>query len=190
MKKILLALALLLAISIPKTFAATDVAIGLEFGGGGLWGTSGTGGGGFGGAGFNMAFGATPDKQEWATTVGVSFGNGIGINGHFEKYMIHHGINEWFFLYLGLGAGLNYMNANGAGGWDINATFNVPLGMRFLPEGWIDIFLELVPVIGMATSNANNNTNIGFAGGLNANFGIRFWIGAGEKATAGNSDQK
>jgi hypothetical protein len=137
--------------------------IGVQGGGSGSWS-----GGGFGGAGaLSLKFPSVPIF--WA--VSMSIGNGyfgLGVSG--DYYFIDNQLFKTLHWYLGSGLGVGIWGFSDALGLGVSA--RLPVGLSWQPIPLLEVFLQIVPSLGVAILPEFHFPHGGFGGDL----GIRLWF--------------
>ncbi|MDR0314019.1 MAG: hypothetical protein LBI14_10530 [Treponema sp.] len=170
MKKLVLVLVLsILMAGVVFADHPSGFGVGVQGGGSGNW----QGGGGLGyGAGLSLKLPSLPIF--W--TIGLpslKFGGGVfllDVSG--DYYMIDAqlvpsiGLNWYFGLGVGVTLGI------GGGQLGLGATLRVPVGISFQPFDLLEIYLQVVPNIGVWILPKFDFPY----GGWGANLGVRFWF--------------
>ena len=166
MKKVIFVFALALLMTAGVFADHPDgLGIGVQFNGGGGWGS-----GGFSpGAALSLKVPSLPIF--W--TVNLEFGSdqfGLGVSGDF--YIYDSPLVQEFNLHWYLGFGV------GAGLWGFNdklgfgASARLPVGLSWQPIDLVEVYLQIVPSIGLQVL-----PKIYFPyGGWGGNLGIRVWL--------------
>jgi hypothetical protein len=192
MKKVLMVGALVLA----SVTSANAIGLGAVFGGGGGW----TGGGNWG-AGFSLGLGDL-DAVTWEFALRASAGNryfNIAIDA--DMHVFQHIFTDWVAFYIGVGpyVGLTIRSAAAGydpqwndkdkknswnnnhrfgGGFGIDVGARVPIGFRFMLIDHLDIWLALVPSLGiyLGLGDYYMKNRFGIGGGWGGELGIRWWL--------------
>jgi len=152
-----------------------------EYPGGLGIGVQGGGGGGWEGGGFGVYRGAALSLKIpgvdifWAIDLEAS--NNwfhLGVSG--DKYLMHSALVPSIGLdwYLGLGVGVGVATWTGGGNSDLGLSVvgRLPLGLSWQPIDLLEIYLQIVPSLGVQIS-----PDFYFpAGGWPINIGIRLWF--------------
>jgi Protein of unknown function (DUF3996) len=170
--------------------SANALGIGVVFGGASSWN-----GWGFGwGAGFSLGLGSL-EKVSWEFAIRASAGNRyFNINVDADYHFYQYNFTDWVGFYVGVGpyVGLtirskhkNYdsnrdkdWNKGYGGGFGIDVGARIPLGFRFFFAEHFDIWLALVPNIGLyiGLGDYYSNNRFGIGGGIGGELGFRFWF--------------
>ncbi len=132
--------------------------------------------------GLSLGFGSA-ERVSWELAIRMWF---QGKNDNFymrlavdaDWHVARFNIVKWFQLYAGVGpyvkAGF-YTHPN-VGNTNVDIGARVPLGMRFIIASTFDIWLAVVPSLGLDMTFSNSGTAVGFGGGVGGEFGIRIWF--------------
>lgn len=156
------------------------------------------------GMGIGMVYGGGPSSWSYRgyhNSLGLSLGFGsvqevkweMGIRMWFQGkddnfymrlaldadwHVLRKNLTKWFQLYAGVGPYVKtgfYTHPNvGSANLDIGA--RVPLGMRFMIGQTFDIWLAMVPALGLDMTFRDSGTSVGFGGGVGGEFGVRIWF--------------
>jgi len=139
--------------------------IGVQFGGGGSWS-----GGGFGASGIALSLKIPSVPVFW--TINLDIFNdafGLGVAGDYfliDKVLVTDIKLHW---YLGLGGGVDIWFGDTLG---LGASARLPIGLSWQPLDLLDVYLQIVPNIGVAIL-----PDFHFPyGGYGGNLGIRIWL--------------
>ncbi|NIZ40653.1 DUF3996 domain-containing protein [Entomospira entomophila] len=181
MKKLVMVVALSLA---GITSAHAGVGLGVVFGGGTSWS-----GWGFGwNAGLSLGLGEF-DRVNWEFGLKVSAGSGwFGIRLDADWHFYQLDIVDFMAFYVGVGPYVNLdifsgvknplTNKKIGGGLGLDVGARLPLGLRFFFADHFDVWVGIVPQIGLhfgfGDLYANSRFKIG--GGIGGEIGIRYWF--------------
>ena len=165
MKKLLLVLVLFAVITAGTAFAdyPDGLGIGVVYGGAGYWN-----GGFFGYPALSLKL---PNADIfWAIRLGIGHEHfDLTISG--DKYFIHNPLVSEIGLhwYIGLGLGLGVHLSDPIG---LGVTGRLPIGLSWQPIPLLEVFLQLIPTLGLQLL-----PNFHFPyGGWGGDIGLRLWL--------------
>jgi len=167
MKKVLLVFVFAAILATGTAFAdhPSGFGIGVQFGGGGYWGASGF----HPNAALSLKIPSLPIF--WAIRLDIEDGYfGLGVSG--DYYFIDSALVPSIKLhwYLGGGASLGLSFTEEWLGLGIAA--RLPIGLSWQPIPFLEVFLQIVPSLGVAILPEFHFPSGGFGG----DFGIRIWF--------------
>ncbi|WGK69046.1 hypothetical protein P0082_11270 [Candidatus Haliotispira prima] len=113
----------------------------------------------------------------------ILFGAGItglvsshyGINANLDLLLGAKSLTNWFELHIFLGLGASLYSLGEGKGIGLSAGLRLPLGMSFRPWNWLQIYLNLTPIVGAGLHLEDSvRLRIHLDGLLD--LGVRFWF--------------
>jgi hypothetical protein len=167
MKKVVLCLALFAILATGTVFAdhPGGFGIGVQFGYIGNWG-----GGSFGNAALSLKLPGLP--VFWAARLDM-FGGYFGLNVSGDVYLIDSGLIpllglNWY-LGLGIGAGFTFTDNDVLG---LGLSARLPIGISWQLFSFIEVFLQVVPTLGVTVVPEFHFPY----GGVGGDLGVRLWF--------------
>ena len=174
MKKIIIFLALLLVLSI-NAFAARPGGLGV-----GIVGEQNLTGSGSSNWEAALSLKAPSLPIYWGISLEIRNNEwGLGLTG--DNYLLDvsliRNINFGWYLGLGAYAGFHRYNDEIVSWSTFSVGARVPIGIYIMPARIFELFLNLVPTIGMDFLTTDTDTSYSFPeGGMNIGVGLRFWF--------------